>query len=277
MLDKNKRKRGSLPLCDGTAVTRQAWPSVTELSQHFTLAIVDLARLQTLLARPSATVVASRWLTDYERKQFAGYSHEKRRIEWLGGRLAAKYAALQTGGIAIGGAPGDEMGKMIAIVPNRRGKPLISWQEGHCPICRMHVSISHGGRRAVALAADSPCGIDIQPITPTVERVQERFVYADDRQALNEIDRLYGIQAALTAIWSAKEAVKKAAPGPEMPGFQAIGLHGVRREARGMRMSATVGAANGREEISMPVWFRKSGGTMLAFTMTGEEKNDENS
>ncbi|MFZ5760687.1 MAG: 4'-phosphopantetheinyl transferase family protein [Thermodesulfobacteriota bacterium] len=276
-MDKNKRKRGTLPLCDGTALTRQAWPSVTELSQQFTLAIVDLARLQTLLARTTATVVDSGWLTDVEMHQFACYNLEKRKIEWLGGRLAAKYAALQTGGITINIATGADMGKMIAIVPNGTGKPEISWQDGHSPNCRLHVSISHGGRRAGALVADRPCGIDIQSITPTVERVQERFVYADDRQALNAIDRLYGIQAALTAIWSAKEAVKKAAPGPEMPGFQAIGLHGLRREARGLQMSATVAAANGREEILMPVWFRKSGGTMLAFTMTGEEKNDENS
>ncbi|MFZ5765903.1 MAG: 4'-phosphopantetheinyl transferase family protein [Thermodesulfobacteriota bacterium] len=275
-MDKNKRKRRTLPLCDGTALTRRAWPSVTELSQQFTLAIVDLARLQTLLARTTVTVVDSGWLTDGEMQQFAGYQLEKRKIEWLGGRLAAKYAALQTGGIKINIATGEEMGKMIAIVANGTGKPEISWQDGHSPNRRLHVSISHGGRRAVALVADRHCGIDIQSITPTVARVQERFVSTNDRWTLRELDTIYGSQAALTAIWSAKEAVKKATPGSEMPAFQAIGLHGLIREERGLRMIATVTTVNGSELFTMPVWLRKSGGVMLAFTMTEEDKNDEN-
>ena len=65
------------------------------------------------------------------------------------------------------------------------------------------------------------CGVDIQKITPRVIKIQKRFCTPAEKLILqksfpwqSEIET-----AALTKLWAAKEALRKAAFAPPLPGF----------------------------------------------------------
>lgn len=83
------------------------------------------------------------------------------------------------------------------------GKPLIPGYSGH-------ISISHGGGTAIIARNDhTPIGIDIEAPRPQLERVMRRFV--------GDKDFIRGDRPLLDwllALWTAKEAVYKAASTP---------------------------------------------------------------
>lgn len=83
------------------------------------------------------------------------------------------------------------------------GKPLLAGYDGH-------ISISHGGGIAIVARNDhTPIGIDIEAPRPQLERVMRRFV--------GDKDFMRGDRPLLDwllALWTAKEAVYKAASTP---------------------------------------------------------------
>lgn len=66
-----------------------------------------------------------------------------------------------------------------------------------------HISISHSNEFvAINLNKDIHCGIDIEKITPKVERIKHKFLNSTDLQNVTALDQL-------TLYWGAKEALYK--------------------------------------------------------------------
>lgn len=81
----------------------------------------------------------------------------------------------------------------------KAGKPYLP---GH----RFHFSLAHSGEYAAAILSTSHLvGIDIELISPKIERVASRFLDLDELAFLSETQRT----AHLTLCWCAKEAVVK--------------------------------------------------------------------
>ena len=193
----------------------KVWAARLGVPDNFTVALVRLDMLELQMQQTGKTGLAEFYLTPEEQRRFFGFTYRKRQTEWFGGRICAKYAAarLLHPDCRTEAIPWRDW----TVSADEHGKPFL--KPGQCDI-----SISHSGRLAVAMAAPVSCGIDIQKITPTVVKVQDRFSSADERLLLAAAP---GLKTAdemtrLTVLWSAKEAVRKAFAASPLPGFMEI-------------------------------------------------------
>lgn len=160
--------------------------------------------------------VASQYLSPDELAQWRGFRLEKRQAEWLGGRLAAKWA---TAGL-LGEIPGEW--QKLAIRNEADGRPYVA-AETHA--VAPFISISHSGPMAAALAADLPCGLDIQESGDRILRVRQRFAAPEEEDLLNvSLPPSFSETQRLTMLWAAKEAVRKAVQITPLLGLQEIRL-----------------------------------------------------
>lgn len=153
--------------------------------------------------------------------RFNEYRYAKRRAEYLTGRICAKLALSlfwTARGIDRPPVPAE-----VEIVNGETGRPQVDisdWTSQPLP----QLSISHGGEYGAALAAEAPCGIDIQEHKEALLRVRDRYCTAEEfrllRQSLADREPL----AALALLWAAKEAAKKALSFWRMPGFHELEL-----------------------------------------------------
>ncbi|MBQ9705419.1 MAG: 4'-phosphopantetheinyl transferase superfamily protein [Paludibacteraceae bacterium] len=97
-------------------------------------------------------------------------------------------------------------GQPVTLAHDADGKPSLDGRPEH-------ISISHSrGRLCIALSAEE-VGVDIEDISPRLERVKERFLTADEQQQwlqLHADGNLTPLQR-LAVCWSAKEALYKLA------------------------------------------------------------------
>ncbi|WML42671.1 holo-ACP synthase [Neobacillus sp. PS3-40] len=101
--------------------------------------IIELSRVQEIITRQKKFI--DRILTDKEKQTFEELS-DLRKVEFLGGRFAAKEAFSKANGTGIG----KQLSFLdIEIETDSFGKPFIS-----NPKVRAHVSISHSKEYAVA-------------------------------------------------------------------------------------------------------------------------------
>jgi Phosphopantetheinyl transferase len=166
---------------------------------HCRLALLDVRLLFPLIEQPDTL---PRLLSSAENKLFRQFRIAKRRLEWLGGRLAAKCCLHQL----LSRAPSSLPFHQYSILPNTHGAPRLEWAAGRPD---MVLSISHSCGYAAALACQAEngnCGIDIQYLTPTLAKVAEQFTRKEE---LDLIDPLTAPLTRLGLIWTAKEAVKK--------------------------------------------------------------------
>lgn len=105
-----------------------------------------------------------------------------RNKQWLASR-----AALESLNIEVSNLQKDEFGK-----PYLKGKGK-------------HVSLSHCSKYAAGITGTSPVGIDIEEITPRIERIAKRFVNESEWQFISSKTRI----ETLYLLWSAKEALYK--------------------------------------------------------------------
>lgn len=166
------------------------------------LALLRLDTLEALLARPdySTALQAQHILSQREIARLHSFSHAKRRLEWLGGRLAAKRALqrfLSSSSCASAILPAD-----LVIDNDRHGRPFVRMSCNNPEPC---LSISHSGRFAAAMIASKPCGLDLQEIVPKLQRLQARFAGSNELA----LGKNYEVLSWLGLLWSAKEAVKK--------------------------------------------------------------------
>ena len=186
-------------------------------------ALIDLIELGETVKQLSLEQISQPWLNQAEQVILEKYQFPKRRLEWLGGRICAKEVARtrMTKNLATAPPPPTE----LRIKNQSSGRPVLE-RDGHAPDSSTlpELSISHSGRFAAAMASETCCGIDIQEITPALERTRERFALPQELLILQHTWPTAGQLAQLGLLWSAKEALKKSVGQESMPGFLELTL-----------------------------------------------------
>lgn len=128
---------------------------------------------------------------------------DKRRREWLAGRLAVKVLVqdlAREAGLAT--LPLDLLTAVSEQAPPRLVAAAGLDPKAAAFLAGLHLSLAHAGGMAVATAARQPVGIDIEPVKPLAAGVAERFLTPRERGEVPGPDQL--------ALWTAKEAAAKA-------------------------------------------------------------------
>ncbi|AOZ02124.1 hypothetical protein BKK81_22690 [Cupriavidus sp. USMAHM13] len=116
---------------------------------------IDLAALaRDCLDRDCARWPASEWLDAQELDRLQSFALNKRRIEWLGGRLAAKRALGQL--YAREGWAGRAP-RACRVVHHADGRPVFDGMP-------LHLSISHSRQLAMAAVGTEPLGVDVESV-----------------------------------------------------------------------------------------------------------------
>jgi len=158
--------------------------------------------------------LADHWLTGNERIQLDRYTFEKRRREWLLGRICAKQSVIDL----LGSGGTDSLSpKEISIETSSSGRPFLALSERAELKFLPDISISHSHDRVIAIAGNCPCGVDIQLLTDTLYKVRDRFCSDSDRALLDSTSEDELLQLGL--LWVAKEALRKCLHGPHLVGF----------------------------------------------------------
>lgn len=145
--------------------------------------------------------VAGQHLSKDELNRWSRFVREKRRVEWLGGRLAAKWAA---SGL-LGETAVDWQN--LVVRSEESGRPYL---EPGSKAAAPFISISHSGPLVAALAANLPCGLDIQQPGPKIHKVRECFALPEEQNLLSSsLPDSFSETLRLTMLWAAKEAVRK--------------------------------------------------------------------
>ncbi len=190
------------------------WRSLFGLNGPLSLVLLSLTELE------QAQAVSC--LTPAELERFAQFTYKKRKLEWLGGRMTAKYATMSAATVQdIDGVP---QWPTLEVAAAEDGRPFI--RAADIPGRALpDISISHSHGLAAAMAVvHGRCGVDIQKVTPSVIKVQKKFA------APAEVDILQGLTGSgpeasqLTLLWAAKEALKKAIGTKALPGFLKVKL-----------------------------------------------------
>lgn len=145
--------------------------------------------------------VASQYLSEDELSQWSGFIREKRRAEWLGGRLAAKWVAAGL----LGETAVDW--RTIVVRTEEDGRPYLRTK---AKAVAPFISISHSGPLVAALAANLPCGFDIQQPGAKIHTVRQCFASPEEEDILIvSLPESFTETERLTMLWAAKEAVRK--------------------------------------------------------------------
>jgi phosphopantetheinyl transferase len=204
------------------AISEEYWPC---WQHHFPpearlrLGGVVLSGLEQCTDLPA---LAGKHLHPDELGQWQGFSQEKRRVEWLGGRMAAKWAAA-----AVLGGPEPNWHDFVLRTEDAGRPYLATAPPGGAPC----ISISHSGGMAAALAANLPCGLDIQEVRTKIHTVRQRFASPEEEALLHAgLPQSLSESQRLTLLWSAKEAVRKMVRATPLLGFLEIRLLAIHGE-----------------------------------------------
>lgn len=157
------------------------------------LGFLTFVSLRRIAANPRSLELAEEVLCPGELVLFRRAQTDRRRNEFLGGRLAAKLSVnrcrIEVGERAL-------PLRFIEIVRTDTGSPLVRCQ-GYFP----NVSITHSCDWAVSISSKSPCGVDIEDGQTRVRDSEEYFCQEELEYAV----RAFGGKC----VWTAKEAVSK--------------------------------------------------------------------
>ena len=160
------------------------------------------------------------WLTDEELQQLNRFSFDKRRAEWLSGRICAKQAALELLNVA------DDSRVMqphdIVIDTNLAGRPYLRVNSSINGFSDIDISISHSHDMAVSIAGRGLCGVDIQLLNDTLFKVRHKYCADFEAAILDDITDDQLLQ--LGRLWVGKEAVRKGLSSIQLLGFMEIQL-----------------------------------------------------
>ena len=123
---------------------------------------------------------------------------EKRKLEFLYGRLCAKFAYAKLNGFGA-------YDSHLCILNDSRSAPFFA--DG-----TRSVSITHGEGLAAAIVTDRErlsVGIDVQNMSPKHTQVITRFLSEKEKAFFDAQNAQYGRDFLATAMWVAKEALSK--------------------------------------------------------------------
>jgi 4'-phosphopantetheinyl transferase len=147
------------------------------------------------------------WLGPEERRRLRSFRVEKRRGDWLRGRLAAKCLVARVLGETGSAEPAPDA---LEIVAESSGAPVVRLAGGRA--LPVGVSISHSEGTAFCAAWEGEglrVGVDIERIAPRSPGFVRDFFRSEEAAAWDALPA--GARAPFaTAVWSAKESVLKA-------------------------------------------------------------------
>jgi phosphopantetheinyl transferase len=146
--------------------------------------------------------VALRMLNQPELHEYESLPPRRKR-HWLNGRIAAKDAVRHYLWRRHGHRALFPKELLISNAPN--GQPLVHPHITEAYVQPLHISISHKGRWAAAIAASQPVGIDIETIEARPDSFLQVAFCAGELELLPAEDRDEWIARA----WAAKEVVSK--------------------------------------------------------------------
>jgi phosphopantetheinyl transferase len=199
------------------------------------------------------------WLSEQERQDYRCFNREKRNKEWLAGRICAKIALEQYFRTYCQGQRVPACVE-ITIANSGTGRPIATWNDGKHVRQGPDISISHSGNLALAMAAQTCCGVDIQKTSSTLVRVKERFCTAPEERLLLSVAHKDDPHMHLAQLWAAKEAAKKALSISSMPGFLELVL--VRIEQAGRKEPLFIfrrHSPRNHEIIVVSTWYQTYG------------------
>ena len=204
------------------------------LDTIFVQLLVDTARWQFLFGTSSPPSLILLPLTELEQAQaiscltstelehYTRFTYPKRKLEWLGGRMAAKYAAISAVTVPDNNKTPPWQGLEVAAAAD--GRPFVRIADNP-DLVLPDISISHSHGLAVAMAVvHGRCGVDIQKVTESVIKVQKKFAAPAELDILQDLADSGPKASQLTLLWAAKEALKKAVGTKTLPGFLGVKL-----------------------------------------------------
>lgn len=151
-----------------------------------------------LIERAAVAAFATAALSQREKARMASMV-PRRAAGYLSARLALKRLGRMLSG------DGDPRGAcQIETVAESDPVPRCPLADGRRPFC----SVSHDPRFTVAVVADRPVGVDVEPLSPKPLKATGLYMQADEAAMVE--DSPLGRTAAALRIWSAKEAAAKA-------------------------------------------------------------------
>jgi phosphopantetheine--protein transferase-like protein len=138
----------------------------------------------------------------------------RRRPSFLAARLALKRLA-----VTLGRVPSDASFPELQTVAPDGVRPHLPGVPDGAPMC---CSVAHDDRFAVAVASAHPVGVDVERISPRLERVERMFVRPPEAARLPAAPAQR--RTALARLWTLKEAVAKALGIPLLEAFDAVKL-----------------------------------------------------
>jgi 4'-phosphopantetheinyl transferase len=202
-----------------------------------------------------AVPVEPSWLTDAERLRAAGFTHGKRRIEYLVRRLAAKHALATALGLSV--VPSDLARIEVANEPGGAPHALLDGVPAG-----VGISLTDRAGWAVCLLGDGG-GCDLELVEPRSEAFVRDFFTAAERAYVAGCPAGEPRHEAANLIWSAKESALK------------VLRTGLRRDTRdvavrvapagpdGWGRLAIAVAGPGPSDGALPGWWRREGAFVL--------------
>lgn len=155
-----------------------------------------------------------------ESQRYFGFKYEKKRLEWLAGRLAAKEA------LSRYFLNDNFKNTSISIYNQADGCPKIRMDTKDVNQSVPHVSISHSRDIAVALIGqDAGIAIDVQEVKQEIKEIADDFSDKKEQQMFQSIQGLTQDQV-LTTIWAVKESARKAV-GVELCTMKALKIQAI--------------------------------------------------
>ena len=148
--------------------------------------------------------LARRWLADREIAHLSTRAVEKRRCEFVGGRVAAKVAAARLRGVSLAR---DAVQTHVAV-DECAGRPIAVDRAG-VPIPGVYLSITHSHGVAIAAAATAPIGIDLTPVEPRPRAFDEEAFLAHELESWQRLLGASPAERACSLAFAAKEAALK--------------------------------------------------------------------
>jgi phosphopantetheinyl transferase len=167
---------------------------------------VDLGEIEQLMSSPGKEAIGE-ILHQEEQTGLEGPKTQKRRLEWLGGRLAAKRAIREL--LSRSGMKAPAL-NMMKLIPDESGRPVPALVNYDQPL-DLHLSISHSHGRVIAAVTANPgvhgIGVDLEKIEPRTNSWARDYFNEEELKLANTLG---AGDLALTMMWSIKEAALKA-------------------------------------------------------------------
>jgi phosphopantetheinyl transferase len=155
---------------------------------------------------PAEAALATACLSSPERRLMENYRHQRRRSEFVAGRLALKRALLETEGSAVrigSAAPMPDAflsaAQRMQVLPDDGGRPMLWVENAAVPT---QLSIAHAAGWAAAACSPRPIGVDIVDVAATTS-------VPDDSPWLDGVEPAWRVQLR-ALLWGVRECLLKA-------------------------------------------------------------------